>query len=64
MTLHILTAASFSAVVEPALIGQRLRYYDLDYLVPLGVGDGAEESSNITLCQLMFMSLFNDSAEN
>ena len=49
MTLHVLTAASFYDVIEPVLIGQTLRYYDLDYLVPLGVGDSAEEPSNITL---------------
>ena len=49
MTLYILTASSCYAFIVLALIGQRLRYYDLDYVVPLGVGDPAEESSNIML---------------
>ena len=49
MTLYILTTSSCYAVIVRALIGQRLRYYDLDYVVPLGVEDPAEESSNIML---------------
>ena len=40
MTLHIFTSSSFHAVIMPALMGQRLRYYFLVPTLSCSIGSG------------------------